>query len=183
MELEPPQENLLTTYERAYIIYVIYFQFSELFCKNVGLVNVESSSGQRHLSAWLGALLNFTATTTWNVFQKPAFSNLAPGMEKLCQNFLNHLLTGTGNLMQTMKILLLKGLAGSASCKSNLKKTTLTAIMTLVTRPVLTEKHLSAMILHIFSVPGLVYHCGPDLCKNLLIKNGIFGQIIGKHFF
>ena len=55
---------------------------------------MESSNGQRQLSAWLGALLNFTATTTWNVFQKPAFSGLAAGMEKLCQNFLSHLLTG-----------------------------------------------------------------------------------------
>ena len=143
-------------------------------------MNVESANGQRQLSAWLGALLNFTAMTTWNVFQKPALSSLTPGMEKLCQTFLSHLLTGSANLMQTMKILLLKGLAGSASCKSNLKKTTLTAIMSLITRPSLKEKHLSAMILHIFSVPGLVHHCGPDLCKNLIIKNGIFGQMISK---
>ena len=85
--------------------------------------------------------------------------------------------------MQTMKTLLLKGLAGSASgSNSNLKKSTLTAILTLITRPSLTEKHLSAMILHIFSVPGLVHHCGPDLCKKLIFKNGIFGQIIGKNF-
>ena len=88
--------------------------------------------------------------------------------------------TGPASLMQTMKILLLKGLAGSASCKSSLKKTTVTAIMTLITRPLLTEKHLSALILHIFSVPGLVHHCGPDLCKTIIIKNGIFGKIIGK---
>ena len=71
----------------------MYF-FTELFCKNISLVNVESSNGQRQLSAWLGALLNFTATTTWNVFQKPALSALAPGMEKLCQKFLTDLLTG-----------------------------------------------------------------------------------------
>ena len=71
--------------------------FAELFCKNISLVNVESANGQRQLSAWLGALLNFTATTTWNVFQKPAFSKLAPGMEKLCQAFLSHLLTGKQN--------------------------------------------------------------------------------------
>ena len=93
------------------------------------------------------------------------------------------LLTGPASLMQTMKTLLLKGLAGSASgSNSNLKKSTLTAILTLITRPSLTEKHLSAMILHIFSVPGLVHHCGPDLCKKLIFKNGIFGQIIGKNF-
>ena len=91
------------------------------------------------------------------------------------------LLTGPASLMQTMKTLLLKGLAGSASgSNSNLKKSTLTAILTLITRPSLTEKHLSAMILHIFSVPGLVHHCGPDLCKTIIIKNGIFGQIIGE---
>jgi hypothetical protein len=93
------------------------------------------------------------------------------------------LATGPASLMQTMKTLLLKGLAGSASgSNSNLKKSTLTAILTLITRPSLTEKHLSAMILHIFSVPGLVHHCGPDLCKKLIFKNGIFGQIIGKNF-
>ena len=80
------------TYEDKFEIF-----FAELFCKNISLVNVESANGQRQLSAWLGALLNFTATTTWNVFQKPAFSKLAPGMEKLCQAFLSHLLTGKQN--------------------------------------------------------------------------------------
>ena len=140
-------------------------------------MNVESVNGQRQLSAWLGALTAFTGTATWKVFQKPSLQNLAPGMEKLCQTFLSHLLT-SASLMQTMKKLLLKGLAGNSSCKSLLKKTALTAILTLVTRPTLTEKHLSSLILQILSVPGLIFHCGPDLSRNLLIKNGLLGQIV-----
>ena len=156
----------------------MYRIFTELFCKSVSKVNVESANGQRQLSAWIGAMTAFTATTTWRVFHKPTFANLAPGMEKLCQTFLSHLLSAA-SMMKTMKKLLLKGLAGSSSCKSNLKKTALTAIMTLVTRPVATEKHLSSLVLDILSVPGVVHHCGIDLCRNLFIKNGILGQILG----
>lgn len=127
----------------------------EFFCRNLNGINIESTIGQRQLSAWLGALIAFTATTTWKVFQKANLQSLKPGMEKLCQTFLTHLSTSPANLMQTMKKILLKGLAGSSSCKSSLRKTTLTAIMTLVTRPTASEKHLSGLILHILSVPGL----------------------------
>ncbi len=141
-------------------------------------MNVESQIGQRQLSAWLGVLVAFTATTTWKVFQKPQLQSLAPGMEKLCQTFLSHLLNSAA-LMKTLKRLLLHGLAGSSTCKSLLKKTALTAIMTLVTRPTLTEKHLSSVILQILSIPGLTFHCGQELCQNLLIKSKIFGKVVG----
>ena len=123
----------------------------------------------------MGALTAFTKTTAWKVFQKPEYSALATGMEKLSQTFLTHLTT-TSSMMQIMKKILLKGLAGGY--ESHLKKTVLIAIMTLVTRPLPTEKHLSALIIHILSVPGLVHHCGVDLIKNLIIKPGLFKDLI-----
>ena len=51
-------------------------------------------------------------------------------------------------------------------------------IITIVTRPTLTEKHLNSLILYTFSIPGLTFHTGQELAKSLLIKNGIFKQII-----
>ena len=60
----------------------------------------------------------------------------------------------------------------------NLKKTAITAIITIVTRPTLTEKHLNSLILYTFSIPGLTFHTGQELARSLLIKNGIFKQII-----
>ena len=118
------------------------------FCHNISLINPESSQGQKHLSSWLGALTAFTKTTAWKVFQKPEYSALAKGMEKLSQTFLTHL-TSSASMMQIMKSILLKGLAKGS--ESHLKKTVLMAIMTLVTRPMPTEKHLSALIIHILS--------------------------------
>ena len=146
------------------------------FCHNISLINPESSNGQKHLSSWLGALTAFTKTTAWKVFQKPEYSALAKGMEKLTQTFLTHLTT-SASMMQIMKGILLKGLA--KGYESHLKKTVLIAIMTLVTRPMPTEKHLSALIIHILSVPGLIHHCGPELTQNLIIKNGLMKNAIG----
>ena len=140
---------------------------------------MDSSTGQNQLSAWLGALVAFTATTTWKVFQKPNFASLAAGMEKLCQTFLSHLVT-SASMMQTMKSVLLRGTSGSIV---NLKKTAITAIITIVTRPTLTEKHLNSLILYTFSIPGLTFHTGQELARNLLIKNGIFKQKYEKTYF
>ena len=94
-----------------------------VFCSNITKTQLDSTPGQNQLSAWLGALVAFTATATWKVFQKPSFVGLKPGMEKLCQTFLAHLLN-SASLMQTMKFVLLKGTSGSV----NLKKNAITAI-------------------------------------------------------
>ena len=51
-------------------------------------------------------------------------------------------------------------------------------IVTIATRPTLTEKHLNSLILYTFSIPGLTLHTGPELCKILFISNGIFNKII-----
>ena len=134
------------------ITFNILKSFPALFCTNISQIKLDSTIGQNQLSAWLGALVAFTATTTWKVFQKPSLANLAPGMEKLCQTFLSHLVA-SADLMRTMKLVMMKGTSGNVI---NLKKTAITAIVTITTRPALTEKHLNSLILYTFSIPGML---------------------------
>ena len=37
---------------------------------------------------------------------------------------------------------------------------------------------MNSLILYTFSIPGLTFHTGPELCKILFITNGIFNKII-----
>jgi ubiquitin-protein ligase E3 B len=152
------------------------FNFSGKFCSNLATVNIDSSAGQRQLSAWLGVLIAFTGTATWKVFKKPELSSLAPGMEKLCQTFLSHLVS-SASLMQRLRTVLLKGLAGPTG-SSIIKKTVLTAVLTLAVRPIASDKQVSGLVLHILSVPGLVQHSSVDLAKIMFIQNGLFAKVI-----
>ena len=119
--------KLLNIYFSTILIILLFSKYFFLnlgvFCSNITKTQLDSTPGQNQLSAWLGALVAFTATATWKVFQKPSFVGLKPGMEKLCQTFLAHLLN-SASLMQTMKFVLLKGTSGSV----NLKKNAITAI-------------------------------------------------------
>ncbi len=151
-----------------------------LFSRQLRDVKMDSSAGQRQLSAWLGVLVAFTATTTWKVFKKESMSKLAPGMEKLCQTFLAAMVT-SGKLMDGLSHILLSGLASTAGGTCILKKTALTAAMTLATRPAPTDQQIGTFILKVLSVPGLVHHCAADLAKALFLtpaKSNLFQKCI-----
>ncbi|XP_075221172.1 ubiquitin-protein ligase E3B isoform X2 [Lycorma delicatula] len=122
----------------------------------------------------LHTLVAFTSTSTWVILKANNMQVLKNGMNRLCANIMGHLFMRGFYL--TLKALLIRGLARTKIC---LKHASLSAIMTLATRPLisagLTEKLVSMFLIHIFSVPALMLHLeniAPE-CITILETNDV----------
>ncbi|XP_037093426.1 ubiquitin-protein ligase E3B-like [Pollicipes pollicipes] len=117
----------------------------------------ETANDTPVLTLHLHCLLTFTSTSTWKILMNSGHEKLKPVMEKLCLALLRHL--NSAHLMQTLKEVLVRGLARS---RPALRPAALTACMTLASRPLLASQlapdDVSAYLIHVLSVPGLVSH-------------------------
>ncbi|XP_054278321.1 ubiquitin-protein ligase E3B-like [Macrosteles quadrilineatus] len=115
------------------------------------------ASDTRSILLLLHTLVAFTATNTWALLRTSAVAPLRQGMAQLCANIMGHLFMR--GFYITLKALLLRGLARS---KVSLKHVSLSAILTLASRPLisanLSDKLVSMFLIHILSVPALVQH-------------------------
>ncbi|CAH2073385.1 unnamed protein product, partial [Iphiclides podalirius] len=117
----------------------------------------ESPVDMQSILIHLHTLIAFTATNTWALTRLKNFDKLRGGMTQLCANIMGSLFHKGYYL--TLKSLLLRGLCRE---KVSLKNISLTAIVTLSLRPLVSaqfsEKLLTMYIIQILSVPTLVYH-------------------------
>ncbi|XP_013180712.1 PREDICTED: ubiquitin-protein ligase E3B isoform X1 [Papilio xuthus] len=117
----------------------------------------ESPIDMQSILIHLHTLIAFTATNTWALTRLKNFDKLRGGMTQLCANIMGSLFHKGYYL--TLKSLLLRGLCRE---KVSLKNISLTAIVTLSLRPLISaqfsEKLLTMYIIQILSVPTLIYH-------------------------
>ncbi|KAK3581963.1 hypothetical protein CHS0354_023434 [Potamilus streckersoni] len=135
----------------------------------------ENHQDQKRIMVCLRLLVAFTHTATWKILKGKGGEALTPGMNQLCSNIMGYL--NSKGLYPVLQILLTKGLARN---KPVFNKATLSAIITISLRPLLaanfSDNLLSVFILHILSVPAVIYHVNsiaPD-CMTLLISNRVF---------
>lgn len=133
----------------------------------------EVMSDTRSILLLLHTLVAFTSNNTWAILRVPSMSNLRSGMSQLCANIMGHLVMR--GFYITLKTLLLKGLSRAKIC---LTHASLSAVMTLATRPLIssgfTDKLISMFLIHIFSIPALVQHLqnlAPE-CITVLVSAG-----------
>ncbi|PZC84657.1 hypothetical protein B5X24_HaOG204205 [Helicoverpa armigera] len=117
----------------------------------------ESPIDMQSILIHLHTLVAFTANNTWALTRLKNFEKLRGGMTQLCANVMGSLFHKGYYL--TLKSLLLRGLCRE---KIYLKNISLTAIVTLSLRPLVSaqfsEKLLTMYIIQILSVPTLVFH-------------------------
>lgn len=141
-------------------------------------INLECSNAGKEVTTLLRMLVSLTATNTWAILKTKALQKLAPGMSKLCDNFMGHLVQN--GLMIHMKKLLLRGLSSS---RILLKKTSVTAAVTVSLRPVISadysDKLVSAFLLNILSLPGLLSHLSVMAPESVMIqKHDLLGKAV-----
>ncbi|XP_045782566.1 ubiquitin-protein ligase E3B [Maniola jurtina] len=126
-------------------------------CQYLEELKPESPLEMQSILILLHTLLAFTATNTWALTRLKNFEKLRGGMTQLCANVMGSLFHRGYYL--TLKSLLLRGLCRE---KVSLKNISLTAIVTLSLRPLVSaqfsEKLLTMYIIQILSVPTLVFH-------------------------
>lgn len=108
------------------------------------------------ITLYLTMLVTFTDTSTWRIVRGKGEA-LRPALTRICENIMGHL--NQKGFYSVLQILLTNGLARS---RPSLSKGTLTAIFTLALRPVIaahfSENLLRSFLLHIMSVPAIIYH-------------------------
>nr|CAD7569227.1 unnamed protein product [Timema californicum] len=126
-------------------------------CEYLNDLRPESAADMRVVLLYLHTLVAFTSTNTWTVLKTKNMELLKPGLNQLCANIMGYLFTKGFYL--TLKSLLQRGLSRS---KIALKHVSLSALMTLAIRPLVsagfTEKLMTMFVIHILSVPALVLH-------------------------
>ncbi|CAB3235019.1 unnamed protein product [Arctia plantaginis] len=126
-------------------------------CLYLEELKLESPIDMQSILVHLHTLIAFTATNTWALTRLKKFDKLRSGMQQLCANVMGSLFHKGYYL--TLKSLLLRGLCRE---KVYLKNISLTAIVTLSLRPLVSaqfsEKLLTMYIIQILSVPSLLYH-------------------------
>ncbi|KAH9635355.1 hypothetical protein HF086_017921 [Spodoptera exigua] len=126
-------------------------------CQYLEELKPESPIDMQSILIHLHTLVAFTANNTWALTRLKNFEKLRGGMTQLCANVMGSLFHRGYYL--TLKSLLLRGLCRE---KVYLKNISLTAIVTLSLRPLVSaqfsEKLLTMYIIQILSVPTLVYH-------------------------
>ncbi len=122
-------------------------------------LRLDSASAGKELSTMLRMLVAFTSTSGWALLKIKSMEKLAAGMNQLCANFMGHLVQA--GFAGHLKRLLLRGICGQ---RVLIKKTSLSAVMTLAMRPVVSAdfsvKLVSIFLLNVLSVPGLIAHLG-----------------------
>uniref|UniRef100_A0A1B6LAX7 Ubiquitin-protein ligase E3B n=1 Tax=Graphocephala atropunctata TaxID=36148 RepID=A0A1B6LAX7_9HEMI len=126
-------------------------------CEYLEGLRPDMPADTRSILLLLHTLVSFTATNTWALLRTANMAALRTGMAQLCANIMGHLFMR--GFYITLKALLVRGLARS---KVSLKHVSLSAILTLATRPLvsagLTDKLVSMFLIHILSVPALIHH-------------------------
>ena len=113
----------------------------------------------KQIMLYLNMLITLTSTNSWLLLKEfpQVYEPLKPVVNQLCNNVINSLVSK--GLYANLQILLMKGLMRT---KPNLKRSALTAIITLSLRPVIAAKFneslMNMFLLHIMSIPALIYH-------------------------
>ncbi|OCT98166.1 ubiquitin-protein ligase E3B [Xenopus laevis] len=130
------------------------------------------------ITVYLTMLVTFTDTLTWKILRGKGES-LRPAMNHICANIMGHL--NQKGFYSVLQILLTNGLARS---RPSLSKGTLTALFSLALRPVVaaqfSDNLLRSFLIHIMSVPALVFHLytlTPDRLS-VIESNGLFHKFI-----
>ncbi|XP_050678480.1 ubiquitin-protein ligase E3B isoform X2 [Leptidea sinapis] len=125
-------------------------------CQYLEQLKPEYPADMQSILIHLHTLLEFTATNTWAITRLKNFDKLRGGLTQLCANVMGSLFHRGYYL--TLKSLLLRGLCRE---KVNLKNISLSAVIALALRPLISaqfsEKLLTMFIIQILSVPTLVY--------------------------
>nr|CAD7199399.1 unnamed protein product [Timema douglasi] len=148
-------------------------------CEYLNDLRPESAADMRVVLLYLHTLVAFTSTNTWTVLKTKNMELLKPGLNQLCANIMGYLFTKGFYL--TLKSLLQRGLSRS---KIALKHVSLSALMTLAIRPLVsagfTEKLMTMFVIHILSVPALVLHVqnlAPEIYRAGERKSFPFGGV------
>ncbi|XP_059616047.1 ubiquitin-protein ligase E3B [Phlebotomus argentipes] len=124
-------------------------------CVCMEMLKPEKHSESISLALYLHTLVAFTSPNNWTLLRNKALAGLKPGMQQLCNNIL-------GGLIQKGFFVSLRNVLIRGTCKSQvtLKPISLTALLTLATRPLVTgsfsENLLTMFLIHVLSVPALV---------------------------
>lgn len=130
-------------------------QLASAVCKSLVNLSTDSPSYHKRSAFLVLTLISFTSTSTWRIVRNKAMLNLAPHMTQICHTVSGHLVQD--GLLPNLRQLLLQGVAAS---RISMKRTTLSAVMNLALRPVqysaFSQPLVSAYIVNILSVPGLL---------------------------
>uniref|UniRef100_A0A8D8RRP4 HECT-type E3 ubiquitin transferase n=1 Tax=Cacopsylla melanoneura TaxID=428564 RepID=A0A8D8RRP4_9HEMI len=112
-------------------------------------------SDMKQVLVLLHTLVSFTSTNTWALLKTN--NTMLISLDQLCNNFMGHLYSK--GFYSVLKDILMKGLLRS---KISLKAVSLSGVITLSTRPLvssgLSDKLIHNYITHILCVPALMYH-------------------------
>jgi ubiquitin-protein ligase E3 B len=139
-------------------------------CHYLKHLKPELPQDYKQIQLYLNMLITFTSTHSWVILKEcpQVYEPLRPVVNQLCNNVMNSLVSK--GLYANLQILLMKGLMRT---KPTLKKSALTAIVTLSLRPVITAKFneslMNMFLLHIFSIPALVYHLNTIATDSLTV--------------
>uniref|UniRef100_T1IRU6 Ubiquitin-protein ligase E3B n=1 Tax=Strigamia maritima TaxID=126957 RepID=T1IRU6_STRMM len=126
-------------------------------CKYLQHLKPELPHDAKLATLYLHILVSFTAPNNWKILKMKTNEGLKAPMNQLCANLMGHLVQK--GLYQTLQILLIKGLGRT---KPVLKQVTISAIITLALRPLISAQFsdnlLTTFVVHILSVPALIHH-------------------------
>uniref|UniRef100_A0A182Y2X1 Ubiquitin-protein ligase E3B n=1 Tax=Anopheles stephensi TaxID=30069 RepID=A0A182Y2X1_ANOST len=124
-------------------------------CTAIELLKPEVHSDSISLALYLHTLVAFTSINSWALLRNKSLAGLKPGMTQLCANVM-------GDLVQKGFYLTLRNVLVKGTCRPvvNLKPISLTALVTLALRPLVSsgysENLLSQFLVQILSVPGMI---------------------------
>ncbi|XP_062543372.1 ubiquitin-protein ligase E3B [Armigeres subalbatus] len=125
-------------------------------CMAIEQLRPEAHSDSISLALYLHTLVAFTSTNSWVLLRNKSLAGLKPGMLQLCSNIM-------GDLVQKGFYLNLRTVLVKGTCRTviTLKPISLTAIMTLAIRPLISsnfsENLMSQFLVQILSVPGITF--------------------------
>lgn len=131
-------------------------------------LNPDSGPDHKSMVLYLNMILILTNSNIWKISD-----NLRTTMNQLCVNSVSQLVSK--GLYVSLQVLLQKGLCRLRPC---LKKTDISAIITISMRPVINssfnETHINLFLIHILSIPALIYHLeivAPDMFNLMAVDN------------
>ncbi|XP_019615606.1 PREDICTED: LOW QUALITY PROTEIN: ubiquitin-protein ligase E3B-like [Branchiostoma belcheri] len=137
-------------------------------CCYLKTLKPDNNDQSKLVSLYLNMVVIFTDTTTWKVLKIKGSEALRPGMNQLCANLLGHLTSK--DLYVILQALLKRGLERS---QPTLKRAALAAIVTISMRPLISTQFsqhlLTAFLVHILSLPGLILHLSTIAEQTLLL--------------
>ncbi|XP_055603110.1 ubiquitin-protein ligase E3B [Uranotaenia lowii] len=125
-------------------------------CNVIEQLKPEAHSDSVSLALYLHTLVAFTSINSWVLLRNKSLVGLKPGMLQLCSNIM-------GDLVQKGFYLTLRNVLVKGTCRTviTLKPISLTAIMTLSVRPLISssfsENLMSQFLVQILSVPGIIF--------------------------